>query len=58
MGDIEKYYDNTEKNTPRNNVRYFVESIKSNNKDAIELGCGAGNDSVYLIKKRMECSCD
>ena len=24
MGDIEKYYDNTEKNTPRNNVRYFV----------------------------------
>lgn len=24
MGDIEKYYDNTEKNTPRNNVRYFA----------------------------------
>ena len=21
-------------------------------------GSGAGNDSVYLIKKRMECSCD
>lgn len=50
MRDIEKYYDNTEKNTPRNNVRYFVESIKTNNKNAIELGCGAGNDSVYLIK--------
>lgn len=50
MGDIEKYYDNTEKNTPRNNVRYFVESIKTNKKNAIELGCGAGNDTVYLIK--------
>ena len=47
---IEKYYDNTESDMPRNNVKYFIEEIKSNPNNAIELGCGAGNDTVYLIK--------
>ena len=47
---IEKYYDNTESDIPRNNVKYFIEEIKSNPNNAIELGCGAGNDTVYLIK--------
>lgn len=50
MKSIEKYYDNTESHIPRNNVKYFVEEIKSNPENAIELGCGAGNDTVYLIK--------
>ena len=50
MRNIEKYYDNTESEKPRNNVQYFVEKIKCHTGKAIELGCGAGNDTVYLIK--------
>ena len=50
MRNIEKYYDNTESEKPRNNVQYFVDKIKCHSGKAIELGCGAGNDTVYLIK--------
>ena len=50
MRNIEKYYDNTESEKPRNNVKYFVNKIKCHSGKAIELGCGAGNDTVYLIK--------
>lgn len=50
MKNIEQYYDNTQSNTPRYNVKYFVEKIQSTAKNAIELGCGAGNDTVYLLK--------
>lgn len=50
MINVEKYYDNTKSNIPNNNVKYFVENIQSNAQNAIELGCGAGNDTVYLIK--------
>ena len=50
MRNIEKYYDNTESENPRKNVRYFINKISSNPGKAIELGCGAGNDTVYLIK--------
>ena len=50
MKNIEKYYNNTESERPRKNVRYFVEKIKCNPGKAIELGCGVGNDTVYLIK--------
>ena len=46
----EKYYDNTESDIPRKNVKYFVESIKKVPGRAIDIGCGAGNDSVYLLK--------
>ena len=50
MRDIEKYYNNTESDKPRNNVQYFNNEIKCNPGKAIELGCGAGNDTIYLIK--------
>ena len=50
MKNIEKYYNNTESDKPRKNVRYFVEKIKCNPAKAIELGFGVGNDTVYLIK--------
>ena len=50
MRNIEKYYDNTESEKPRNNVQYFVDKIKCHSGKAIELGCGVGNDTVYLIK--------
>ena len=47
---IQKYYDNTQSNEPRKNVKYFVEKIKCKPGDAVELGCGAGNDTIYLIR--------
>ena len=28
MGNIEKYYDNTESEKPRKNVQYFIEKVK------------------------------
>lgn len=49
MKNIEKYYDNTEKNSPRKNVQKIIE-IEPNPGKAIGLGCGAGNDTIYLIK--------
>lgn len=50
MESIQKYYDNTQSDKPRNNVEYFINEIQCNSGNAIELGCGAGNDTVYLIK--------
>ena len=50
MKSIERYYDSTESDKPRSSVKYFIENIKCNPSTAIELGCGAGNDTVYLIK--------
>lgn len=46
----EKYYDNTKSDIPKKNVKYFVENIKITPGKAIDIGCGAGNDSVYLLK--------
>ena len=50
MRNIEKFYNKTESEKPRNNVKYFIDKVKCNPGNAIELGCGAGNDTVYLIK--------
>ena len=52
MRDIEKYYNSTESERPRKCMKYFIDKIKRNPGNAIDLGCGAGNDSVYLIKNK------
>ena len=49
MRDIEKYYKNTENALPHPIVKKIIDlNIKPEN--AIDLGCGAGRDTIYLIK--------
>lgn len=49
MESIQKYYENTENALPNPIVRKFMElNIKP--QYAIELGCGAGRDTTFLIK--------
>ena len=49
MGNIEKFYENTKDAMPHNNIKKFVE-MQLNNGNAIDLGCGAGRDTIFLIK--------
>lgn len=51
MKKIEKYYDNTPTNLPHKNVKKLIE-IELNAGKAIDLGCGAGRDTVYLIQNK------
>ena len=49
MGNIQKYYENTKNALPHPIVERFVNmNIKPDK--AIDLGCGAGRDTIYLIK--------
>ena len=49
MNNMKKYYKNTENALPHIIIRKFIEmKIKPSN--AIDLGCGAGRDTIYLIK--------
>lgn len=49
MSKIYKYYENTKNALPHKNVQKVLEMdiIPGN---AIDLGCGAGRDTIYLIK--------
>lgn len=49
MGDIQKYYENTENALPHQMVKKIID-MNINPKYAIDLGCGAGRDTIYLIK--------
>lgn len=49
MRNIEKYYDNTKDANPNYTVRKFIE-LRTKPGNAVELGCGAGIDTVVLIK--------
>ena len=49
MRSIEKYYDNTKNAEPNYIVKEFIKlNVRPGN--AVELGCGAGIDTVFLIK--------
>lgn len=53
MKKIKKYYDNTENNEPSKNLKEFINMEVQPGK-AIELGCGAGKDTLYLIKNNWD----
>lgn len=53
MKKIEKYYNNT-KNIPPNYITQKFIKLKIKPTNAIELGCGAGRDTEYLIKNGWE----
>ena len=49
MQNWKQYYDKTKKEYPRNNVKFLIDSLNLKSTNAIDLGCGQGNDTVYLI---------
>ena len=49
MSDIEKYYEKTKNALPHENVKEFIK-IENKQGKAIDIGCGAGRDTVFLIK--------
>lgn len=49
MDNIQKFLQNTENSLPHPMVKRFINmNIKAG--DAIDLGCGAGRDTIYLIR--------
>lgn len=49
MGNIQKYYENTENSLPHPLVQKVI-NMNKNPKYPIDLGCGAGRNTIYLIK--------
>ena len=49
MKSIEKYYENTKNIDPNYTIKKFIK-LEIKPEKAIELGCGAGRDTFYLIK--------
>ena len=49
MKNIEEYYKKTENALPHKNIQEFI-SKKLKIGQAIDLGCGTGRDTIYLIK--------
>lgn len=51
MNNIYKYYENTKNAKPNKNIREFMK-LKHENGNAIELGCGAGRDTKFLLENK------
>ena len=49
MDNIDKYYKNTQNALPHQNIKKFIE-MNTKTGNAIDLGCGTGRDTVFLIK--------
>lgn len=47
---MEKYYNNIENKPANKNVQYLINQIKPTPSTAIDIGCGAGRDTVFLIQ--------
>lgn len=51
MENIYKYYENTKNKKANKNIRKFIE-LKTEIGNAIELGCGAGRDTKFLLENK------
>ena len=49
MNNKDKYYENTKNAPPHEIVKKFID-MKNKEGKAIDLGCGSGRDTVFLIK--------
>lgn len=49
MGNIEQYFKNTKNSLPHENIKKIIE-IENMKGKAIDLGCGTGMDTIFLIK--------
>ena len=50
MEKIEEYYKKTENSKPNFLIKKLINNVEIKQKNAVELGCGAGRDTLYLIK--------
>lgn len=53
MGNIEKFYENTKNSLPHENIKKLID-IETKTGKAIDLGCGAGRDTIFLIKNNWK----
>lgn len=51
MNNIYQYYENTKNAPPNKNVREFMK-LRHEEGNAIELGCGAGRDTKFLLENK------
>lgn len=54
MNNYEEYYKKI-KNARHHELMELVKDIKSNIQNVIELGCGSGRDTIYLLNERIQC---
>lgn len=50
MSEWDEYHKVTNNIPPRKNIVSFVNNHKGLSGNAIDIGCGAGNDTIYLIQ--------
>lgn len=50
MEKIEEYYKKTENSKPSFFLENFINNVNLEQKNAVDLGCGAGRNTLYLIK--------
>ena len=53
MRNIERFYENTKNAMPHDNIKRFIK-IENKKGNATDLGCGAGRDTVFLIKNNWK----
>ena len=50
MSEWNEYHKVTNNIPPRKNIVNFINNYKELSGKAIDIGCGAGNDTIYLIQ--------